>query len=39
MKQQFFTLFTTGALCAALTGGAFADSSAPSRDMTQVVSG
>jgi hypothetical protein len=38
MKQSFFTLFTTGTLCAALTGGAFAGPSAPSWDKTQVVS-
>jgi TolA-binding protein len=38
MKQQFFMLFTTGALCAALTGAAFAGSSASSQDETQVVS-
>jgi hypothetical protein len=38
MKRQFFTLFTTGVLCAALTGGAFASSSAASLGKTQVVS-
>lgn len=37
MKRLFFTLFTTGVLCASLTAGAFAGSPRADSERAQVV--
>jgi len=37
MKRQFFTLFTTGVLCASLTAGAFAGSPQLEFDKAKVI--
>jgi len=39
MKRQFFTLFTTGVLCASLTADAFAGSPQAAFDKARVISG